>query len=354
MFVAGFFIFIRDKRSIFHRAFKMAQSGDSVKAREIIQSRLTKNRNDPFPHYYMALVDSLEGKTDQVLNHLLEIKRIGHFEKEINPSDIFLKIGTIYYDQNKLNEAFLYFKEVIQIHPYHEASLAYLAFLSIGQREFNLAEKYFRPLVQTAPDVSEYHIARGVTQAMLNKKQKAITSLQKGVSLDPENETAIFLASLMFFNMRQGKKAYQIIRRYVEERLTMDPYISYIVHRLAAACCYMIQDYQKSLKYAQTCLSIVLAQEWREQERDSRISTFYQAFFAADYQEAEDMLLSLEVRDPEDTLILLFSDFRRELKEGKLTVEKISERGLDLKYYMKKWLKTRFSDDAIYELSGAV
>ena len=352
IFATGCFIFAREKNSILHRALKTAQKGDLIKARELIRDRLARDNNDPFPHYYMSLVDSIEGKTDQVLKHLLEIKRIGLFEQEINPSDIFLKIGTIYYHKNEFIKAFSYFQEAVEIDSSREAPLAYLAFLSVGQEEFSLAEKYFQLLVQVAPEASEYHIARGVTQAMLNDRQQAVISLQKGLSLDTKNETAAFLTSLVHFKMEQGNKAYQTIRHYVEDQITMDPYINYIVHRLATACCYLNQDYQKALQYAEICLAVVVVQEWHEQERDSRISIFYQALFAGNCQKAEDILLSLEIRDSKDPLVLRFANFRRDLREGTVTVERICQKGLDLKKYMEQWLKTRFADHAVYKLSG--
>ena len=76
------------------------------------------------------------------------------------------------------------------------------------------------------------------------------------------------------------------------------------------------------------------------------------AILTGDLEIAADNLTELEILNPSNESIIKLSDFRMDLEEGQTAIDRVSPRGFDFFSYMVDWLRNRFSESDIYDLSG--
>ncbi len=104
-------------------------------------------------------------------------------EKEPDNPDLLYKIGTIYFDNNQLEEAIKYFKRVIQLVPEHKLALFNLgnAYTRLGNYEE--AIKYWRQVISIDPNFTRAHFNLGLVYERLGRISEAISELQIALSL---------------------------------------------------------------------------------------------------------------------------------------------------------------------------
>lgn len=345
-----YYFAVFDRGSVFERALTLAKNGAYMDARALIRSKIDRDPDDPRGQFYMSRIYSIEGNEDQELEHLNELKRIGRYAGEIKPDQIIGRIAQIHYESDRLGDAFENYLDLLNYDPNHEGALAHIAFLAIGQGEYDLAEKYFKRLVQNAPTVSEYHIARGVGLSMLKDREEAIEELRAGLDQAPKNQTAQFLTSLQYFKNGLADRAKAILETLLEN--ASDPYIVFISNRLATAVFYQTSEYQRALGFAERCLQMAEKEEWDSEVYDARLSVAYMAMLMGDLDKANENLLELEISDPTNETVMKVSDFRMELEEQVALVDQISPGGFDFAAHLQDWSRNRFPDDAIFRLSG--
>lgn len=349
-FVVVYFVFLRDRGGLLDRALELAARGAYVDARAIVRPRIDRDPEDVQAHYVMSRIYAQEGNAHQELEHLREIRRIGRFSGvSFKPADILARIGQLYYEDDRFSEAFESYLESLNYDANNETALAHIAFMAIGQGEFQVADGFFRRLVRVAPNVADYRIARGVCLTMLRSRDAA-EEFQLAISIAPKNHTAQFLYALHLFRESQYDKSRETIERLLPS--VTDELVEYIVGRLAAAAYYMSGEYQKALTHAERCLATALKQGWEREEYDARLTVAYMAILNSDLEKANEHLLELEIRNPQDDTVMKVSDFRMDLEEQVAEVDRISPRGFDFRAHMQDWVRNRFADDAIYRLSG--
>ena len=346
---ALYYFFVLERGNVFYRAFALARAGNYVDARAILRSKVELESDNPRGHYYMSRIYSMEGNEEQELEHLLKVKRIGRYMGEVNATQVLSRLAQLYYEQDRLGDSFENYLEVLQYDPGNEVALAYVAFMAVGQGEFEVADRFFRRLVKAAPNNADYQIARGVTQAMLKSKE-ARESLKMGVDLAPGNQTAQFLYALHSFREGDANSALSVLGTLLPQ-LT-DTYVSFIGSKLATAVYYLTGEYEKALEHAENCLNAAMKENWEEEEYDARMSVAYMAMLNGDLEKANEHLLELEIRNPADETVMKVSDFRMDLEEQVAQIDQVSPRGFDFRAHMQDWIRNRFPSDALYRLSG--
>jgi len=108
---------------------------------------------------------------------------LARLEEEPNNPDLLYKIGTLYFDNNQLEEAIKYFKKVLEIVPEHKLALFNLgnAYTRLGNYEE--AVKYWRQVISIDPNFTRAHYNLGLVYEKLGRVSEAISELQIALSL---------------------------------------------------------------------------------------------------------------------------------------------------------------------------
>lgn len=346
---AMYFFFVMERGDAYAKALVFAERGMFTDARGLIRGRLDSDPDNFRAHFAMARIYAIEGNPGQELYHLEEIKRINRYSPEINAITILNRIGEIYYTNGDYNEAFEAYLDALSVNSKNEAALAYLAFLSIGQEQFDIAERYLRRLVELSPNRPEYHLARGIGLAMM-KNGEAIRELEMALNISPGDPTAKFLTSFQAYRNGEIDKSLRLLEELLPT-LT-DPAIIYIANKLAVNVYYLKKDYRQAMTYAERCLETSTSEAWTAEEFDNRLSVAYMAMLNRDLEKANEHLLELEINNPTNQTVMTLSDFRMDLEEGITSVDQVSPRGFDFRAHLQDWLRKRFPEGTIYNLSG--
>ncbi|MCB1166667.1 MAG: restriction endonuclease [Leptospiraceae bacterium] len=346
---AVYYFLVFDRSSVFDRALSLAREGAYTDARGLIRSRIEREPDNPKGHFTMAQIYAMEGDEHNELEHLQELRRMGRPVAEYPRPRLLNRIGEILYRQEEYEESYEVYQEALGTAARNEEALAHLAFMAIGQGEFELAEKHFKKLVSLAPQSAEYRIARGVGLSMLKKKE-ALQELEEGLDLDRANDTARFLLAIECYRQGEHKKVLEQLTRLMND--IEDTAIRYLIHKMAAASHYMVGQNDMALESADTCLHLTLEETWDKEEYDARISVSYLSMLNGDLDKANENLLELEIRNPTDQSVMRISDFRMDLEEGVATIEEVSPRGFDFQNQLKEWVRNRIHPEMIYRVSG--
>lgn len=345
----NFFINLKDSTNIYQEAMQMVDKGKYVDARGLLRSRLNKNPHDALAHFYLSKTYNIEGNDEQELHHLRELRRTNNIPKELDPIAVFSRAAYLHYEAYDLAGAFENFLTMLEFDSQNEMALAHIGFLAIGQQEFQVAEKYFSPLVEIAPDVKEYHIARAVGLAML-KQERAIEAFDKAIEIDPEDYTSIILKALECFRQNKSAEGYEAILSVIEK--IEDKHILYIAHKIAVVLCYLEKNYSQALTHAEFCERSSKQNAWSNENHDALLSIALLSILANELPRAAESLLELEIASPADEKIIALSNFRVELADNRAQLNEVSPHGFNFAVEMETWLRTRFPDNSIYKLSG--
>lgn len=345
----AYYFLVMNQGNVFERAMALADRGEFTDARGLLRSKVDRDPDDFRAQHFMALIYRKEGNDDLELHHLQEVRRIGRYTPAVSPSAVLNRLGEILYKQERYRESYEVLLESYGYNNSDETALTYLGFMAVGQEEFELADGFFRRLTAVAPNVPDYHLARGVTLAMLKHKD-ALPALETGLALAPHDTTAKFLCTLLAFRIGDGKKAKEHLTDLMAN--LDDPDIAHMANRLAVGVHHLNKEFEQAMSYAERCLAHAMAKGWTKEEYDARISVAFMAMLVGDLEKAGDNLIELEMRNPSDDLIMRVSDFRMDLEEGVTTVDRVSPRGFDFLSQLQDWQRKRFPDDAIYRLSG--
>lgn len=346
---AIYYFLVFDRSSVYDRALSLARQGAYTDARGLIRSRIEREPENPKAHFSMAQIYAMEGDEQNELEHLQELRRLGRPLTEYPRPRMLNRIGEILYRQEDFEESYEVYQEALGSAPKNEEALAHLAFMAIGQAEFEVAEKHFKKLVGLAPQSAEYRIARGVALSMMKKKE-ALQELEEGLDLDRGNDTARFLLAIECFRQGEHKKVIEHLERLRES--ISDTAIRYLIFKMLSGTYYMVSKNQEALVAAEECLHLTLQETWDREEYDARLAVSYLSMLLGDLEKANENLLELEIRNPTDQVVMRVSDFRMDLEEGVAAIEETSPRGFDFQNQMKEWVRSRVHPDIIYRISG--
>lgn len=346
---AMYYFLVFDRSSVFDRALTLAREGAYTDARGLIRSRIEREPDNPRGHFAMAQIYAMEGDEHNELEHLQELRRLGRPLAEYPRPRLLNRIGEIYYRQEDFESAYDVYGESLTAAPRNEEALAHLAFMAIGQSEFEIAEKHFKKLVELAPQSAEYRIARGVGLSMLKKKE-ALKELEEGLDLDRSNDTARFLLAIEAYRQGEHKKVLEQLEKLKDN--IDDSAIRYLIFKMAAASYYMVGNNEQSLSSAENCLHLALEETWDREEYDARLGVAYLSMLMGDLEKANENLLELEIRNPTDQTVMRVSDFRMDMEEGVANIQETSPRGFDFQNQLKEWVRNRIHPEIIFRVSG--
>ena len=344
-----YFLFYGDTPGLYKKALAQAENGNFAEARSLVRPILDRDPDNPRANFNMAQIYAIQGDDDHELSHLLEVKRINQYSKEIRESMVLNRIGEIYYEKEKFTESFEHYLYALRETPKNEEALVHLAFMAVGQGEFGMANEFFATLTEFVPKKSDYRVAYGISLSMIQNPQ-ALDELEEGLELNPDNQTVRFLTALQAFRQGESERAKELVESLLHS--LNDPSVAHIVNRLGTGVYFMEKDFKKALALAERCLATAVSQQWAREEYDARITIALLGFFANDLEKSGENLLELEFKNPQDDLVLRLSDFRWELEDGVVTLHSPAPDGFNIQTRMQSWLATRFPPDSVYNLSG--
>lgn len=347
--VAAFLVLRTDRKDVYQRALNMAAEGNFVDARGLIRARIESQPDNPLGHFTMAKVYALEGKTAEEKQHLLQVRRINQYGADIHPTAVLNRLGDISYIEGDYRASMDAYLACLQFSPQNEEALARVAFMAAGRGKFEIADRFFRILSRTAPNTADYRVGRGIMLSMLKQKE-ALREFETAVALAPNNPMPLFLLAFQAYRQRDYDKSRDALKQL--QGMQLDPYVQHVANKLAAVVHYHLKEYPEAVSSAERCLTTASQNAMKREEYDAHLSVALLSILSGNLEKANDHLIELEMANPSDVLVQRLSDFRMDLEEGAASLDRVSPRGFDMNLQLQDWLRNRFPDDAIFQLSG--
>lgn len=347
--VAAFLVLRTDRRDVYQRALNMAAEGNFVDARGLIRARIESQPDNPLGHFTMARVYALEGKTSDEKQHLLQVRRINQYGAEIHPTQVLNRLGDIAYSEGDFRGSMDAYLACLQFSPQNEEALARVAFMAAGRAKFEIAERFFRTLTRIAPNTPDYRVGRGVVLSMLKVKE-GLREFETAVALSPNNPMPLFFLAFQAYRQREFEKARDAVKQL--QSMQLDPLVHHLSNKLGAAVHYQLKEYADAISCAERCLAAASQNSLKREEYDANLTIALLSIVAGNLEKANDHLIELEMSNPSDVLVQRLSDFRMDLEEGAASLDRVSARGFDMNVQLQDWLRNRFAEDAIYQVSG--
>lgn len=171
-------------------------------------------------------------KFDQAALNLERILDINKFNYEVEKINVEKKLAKIYQYRGETEKSFELYVDIVATYPSDETALYNVAFLCLGQEEFDIAQKYFERLVKIKKKDFDVSFGAGICSYQNQKINECVEFFKTASSLTPESEIANLAMVFAYFR----KMDYRKVQGYLEKLLktSEDPQVKFIVLRLEA------------------------------------------------------------------------------------------------------------------------
>ncbi|HNO23772.1 MAG TPA: tetratricopeptide repeat protein, partial [Leptospiraceae bacterium] len=185
--VGGWWFFFYETRGgLREKALGLAAMGKAMDAKALVRDQLDLSPEDPQILHLMSKIYGMEGDLLNEAAYLEKVVQIGKYDRDLTATLVTARLANIYYQKDMYEEAFFYYLDALDHDPRNMEALVRLAFLCIGQREFELAEKFMRQVPDDQVKFSSYFIGRGVVATMLDRMSE-VDYFQKAYEMDPDS-----------------------------------------------------------------------------------------------------------------------------------------------------------------------
>jgi tetratricopeptide (TPR) repeat protein len=158
---------------------------------------------------------------------------------------------------------FKYYYGIVRLFPGDADALYNLAFISLGQEDFDLAQKYFDRLVKIKDTDFEVLFGAGICSYQNQKNNDAVAYFRQASSLKPESEIANLAVIISLIKKRDFRPAVGFASKLAS--ITEDPQVRYIAMRCSALLDVYLKKYDDSIKKFEELLEMVKHNEMIEE-----------------------------------------------------------------------------------------
>ncbi|MCB1178088.1 MAG: restriction endonuclease, partial [Leptospiraceae bacterium] len=348
--VGGAFLFLYETRSgVTEKALSIAAMGNYTEARALVRDQLDLEPDDPHLLFLMSRIYNLEGDLENEAENLERIIENGNFTKDVTAIKVAHRLGGIFYELDLLEKSFFYYLETLDHDPKNIESLVRLAFMCLGQKEFELAEKFFRQVVDDKIKFSAYFIGRGVTAVMMERNNEQ-EFFKRAFELDPKSTVCAFLYAMSLFRIRRFQDALQIANSIADN--IDDDYLKYTIYQFIMIQYMCLSDYTSALIYSKYCIELANKNDWEQEIADSNLYCGAICIAKGDLEDSSEHLIEAEFRRVNDLEIINLANYKYDLEEGEAKPGETSHRGFNFKNFLLEITDRLFPSERSYELSG--
>ncbi|MCB1157134.1 MAG: restriction endonuclease [Leptospiraceae bacterium] len=347
--VLSVLFYIQNSRSnISERALALAAMGNFLDAKAMVRGILEREPDNSQILFLMSKIHSIEKDYEGEAHFLEKLKSTGNFEKDFPASFVSSRLGDIYYDQNKMQEAFFHYLDAIHLDPHNIEPFLRLSFIAVGQKEFKIAESFMKQVPDNEVEISSFFIARGVVAAQLNRADEFMF-FEKAYELD-KNPLPVFLFALANYRLKNHKEALKLANEALEK--AEDEYFRFTIIQFIMLQHFLLGDFSSSLIHAKLCIEMARQNSWKFETSESELNFALISIAQNNLEEASEFLIEAESLNTEDTEIIELADYKFQLELGKINMGQTTPNGYNPDLALQQLPDKLFPVERYFELSG--
>lgn len=338
---------IGQKRDSYAKALNLATLGNFLDARALVREKLEEDHQNPYGHFVMSKIYSMENDPLNEAKHLEIIKKNNRYTKEIDAVTISNRIAEIYYAKDFFEESFFHYLDTIQIDRSNPTACMRLGFMALGQKEFKIADHFFSRMPEERLNSSAYFIAKGVISGVTGQgKEKEY--FEKAYKLE-KTPVSGFLYAVALSRENKHKDAVKIATSIGDQ--IDDEYVRYTIFQFLMTEAILMQNFPEALKCSRLCMEMSKLHGWESETIESSIHFSMISVYMGRYEEASEYLIEAEAERLDDPDLTELANLKYRLERGMGTVETLNQE-YDLTRELSLLSVNLFPNSRYYELSG--
>ncbi|MDZ4726152.1 MAG: restriction endonuclease [Leptospira sp.] len=347
--ILGFLVtfIIAQKRDGYSKALTLAAMGNFIDARSIVRERLEEDHQNPYGHYVMAKIYSMENDPLNEAKHLEIIKKNARYTKDIDPVTVSNRIADIYYNKDFFEESFFHYLDTLQVDRSNPTACMRLGFMALGQKEFKIADNFFARLPAEKMNSSLYHIARGVISGVTGAGKER-EYFENAFKLE-KSAVCGFLYALALSRENKHKDAVGIASSIADQ--VDDEYVRYTIFQFLMTEAILMQNFPDALKYSRLCMEMAKLNSWQSETVESNIHFSMVSIYMGRYEDASEHLIEAEANRLDDPEVTHLANLKYKLERGLGNLDSLSNE-YDLTKELNVLSVSLFPNSRYFELSG--
>lgn len=338
---------IQQKRDVYSQALSLAAIGKYIDARALVRDKLEEDYSEPYGHFVMAKIYSMEGDPMNEAKHLETIKKNNRYTKEIDPVTVCNRVADIYYSRDYFEESFFHYLDTLSHDPSNVVACFRLGFMALGQKELKIADQFLSRLPADKISNPSFLIARGVISGVLGqgKERECFETAFK----QEKSSVSGFLYALALSRENKHKEAIATANALVEE--IEDEYIRFTIFQFLMCENILMQSFTDALKFARLCMEIAIMNGWQMETLESETHFSMISIFMGKYDEASEPLIHVESEKTDNYETILLANLKYKLERNLGSLDSLSGE-FDLPRELNLLSATLFPNTRYFELSG--
>jgi len=310
---------------------------------------LDKNPDDPVVHARLADIYLKQNEIDQAVIHLERIIEIDKYNYEVERLDIEKKLAVSYESRDELEKAFQMYLDILKYYPVDQDALYNVAFLALGQEEFEISQRYIEKLAKQLPNDFEVVFGAGICSYQNQRINDAANYFKTAATLNPSSDIANLAAA--FASQRKGD--YRLAITYAQKTMEgpIEPDVQFIAKRLHALLLVQARKFDEAVKLFEEILDEVR----KNDNRDELLMILYDIGFACikaekinqAYEYWNELYKQDKTYGSVQTLVMLL---RKDMEIDYKNIRDEQENNIE--EHVEKWLAECFPKDFLWNICG--
>ncbi len=272
--VSVYFFYIEPRINPVKKVEQLINSNELNNAIIELKKILEENLYDFVTHKKIADLYLKLNEYDQAAIHFEKIIEINKYNYLVDKFEIEKNLANIYIRRSDIEKAFKTYLNILSTHPGDKEAIYYVAFIALGQKEFDFAQPYFEKLAKIKNNEFDVIFGAGICSYQNIKITDAINYFKKAVVLNKNSEIANLAMVLTLFEKHDYKKAADYIDRLLG--IADDLNVIFLIKRLDAFLSYYLQKYNDAVKKFEYLAEFAKSNDFYDEE----ILTCYDLGFA--------------------------------------------------------------------------
>ena len=310
---------------------------------------LDRNPDDFFIHFRLAELYLKQKEIDQAVIHLEKIIIINKYNFEVDKLDVSKKLANAYQLRDETDKLFKLYLDILRDYPVDPDALYNVAFIALGQEEFEIAQGYFEKLVKQKPNDFDVLFGLGICSYQNQRINDSVNYFKLAVNNRPDSDIANLASAFSLKRKGDYRQALNHAQKISEgER---DPAILFVAKRLLGFLNIHLKKYDEAVKVFEETLSIARKNDLREEFLLTLYDLGFACIKAERTSQGYDYWNELYKNDKNfKSVQTVVTILRKEMEIDYKYIKTESELNLD--EFIDHWLEDVFPSDFLWNICG--
>ena len=310
---------------------------------------IDRNPDDFVVHSKLATIYLKQKEIDQAVIHLEKIIEINQFNYEVDKLEIAKKLAQSYQFRDEFEKSFKTYLNILKDYPVDQDALYNVAFLALGQEEFEIAQRFLERLVKQIPNDFDALFGAGICSYQNQRIGDSANYFKSAVNVRPDSDIANLAAAFSFLRKSDFRQALIYAQKLTEgER---DSAIIFVAKRLSGFLLIHLKKYDDAVKVFEEIIALTKKNDLSEELLITLYDIGFACIKAERTSQAYDYWNELYRNDKNfKSVQTVVTILRKEMEIDYKYIKTESELNMD--EFIEHWMDDIFPDDFLWNICG--